>query len=97
MITQLTMTGGDWTSDRDRTRQRKAESARRAAGLKAAKALSKAAEAMQTFLEACRECRDGSDDEKMGASDGRRILIDNMTEYMAWLTMRYEREGSAAC
>ncbi len=96
MSDQLTMTGEDWASDRDRTRQRKAETARRAAGLKAAKALSTAAEAMQTFLEACRECHDGSDDEKMGAGDGRRILIDNMTEYMAWLNMRYEREGGAA-
>ena len=96
MNAQLTMTGEDWTSDRDRTRQRKAETARRAAGLKADKALSKAAEAIRTYLEACRECRDGSDDEKMGAGDGRRILIDNMTEYASWLNMRYERVGGAA-
>ena len=96
MSDQLTMTGEDWISDRDRTRQRKAETARRAAGLKAAKALSKAAEAIQTYLEACRECRDGSDDEKMGAGDGRRILIDNMTEYAGWLNMRYELKGGAS-
>lgn len=96
MNAQLTMTGQDWTSDRDRTRQRKAETARRAAGLKAAKALSKAAEAIQAYLEACRECRDGSGDEKMGAGDGRRILIGNMSEYMGWLNTRYELKGSAA-
>ena len=96
MTAQLTMTGDDWISDRDRTRQKKAIEARRAAGLKAAKALKKAAEALQDYLRACRECQDGSDDSKMGAGDGRQVLIGNMTEYMGWLYWKHDAERGAA-
>lgn len=94
MTVQLTMTGDDWISDRDRARQRKAVAARRAAGLKAAKALEKAAEALNAYLWACRECQDGSDDTAKGIGDGRQILIGDMTEYMGWLNMRYETRST---
>ena len=96
MSTQIAMTGDDWTSERERASQKKAVAARRAAGLKAAKALEKASEAIHAYLMACRECQDGSDDTAMGAGDGRNILIGDIKEYMGWLYWKYETAGGAA-
>lgn len=93
---QTEMTGDDWISDRDRARQKKAEAKRRDSALKAAKALNKAIEALRVYLQDCRECNDGSGDERQGLSDGRHILIGDLAEYSTFLDGRYSREGSAA-
>ena len=90
MNDQLTMTGDDWISDRDRTRQRKAEAARDAAGIKAATTLRKAADTLNAYLWACRKCQDGSDDTKQGASDSRQILIESLSEYAGFLEMKHQ-------
>ncbi len=96
MSDQLTMTGDDWISDRDRTRQRKAEAARHAAGMRAATTLRKAADALKAYLQACRECQDGSDDSKRGGDDTRHTLRESLCEYADFLEMRHKPKGGAA-
>ncbi len=96
MSEQIEMTGDDWISDRDRTRQKKAEAKRSASALKAAKTLEHAIAALRAYLQACRECNDGSGDEQRGISDGRHILIGKMAEYSSYLDGRYSKEGGAA-
>ena len=49
MTHQLTMTGEDWLSDRDRKTQARAEAARRKAALRAAEKLQAAADAVSEF------------------------------------------------
>ena len=93
---QTAMTGDDWLSDRDRDRQKKAKAKRRDSALKAAKALDKAIEALRVYLQDCRECNDGSGDERQGLGDGRHILIGNLAEYSTFLDSRYNRVGGAA-
>ncbi len=94
MSDQLTMTGDDWISDRDRARQRKAEAARHAAGMKCAAALHKAADALSAYLQACRECQDGSDDSKRGGDDTRITLRESLSEYAGFLEIKHK--GGAA-
>ena len=96
MNDQLTMTGDDWTSDRDRKKQQKAERVRHAAGIKAAKTLHKAREALHAYLLACRECQDGSDDTIRGISDSRHALMDNLSEYAGFLEFKHQSKGGAA-
>lgn len=55
------------------------------AGATAARKLFAAVDALSAYLRACNDCQDGSGDEKMGISDGRHILIGNMSEYATWL------------
>lgn len=86
-MTQLTMTGEDWLSDRDRKAQAKAEAARARAARKTAKALQDAAEAVSEFKFACLECGDGS--ATLRADDGRDRLSLQMREYSAWLERVY--------
>lgn len=55
------------------------------AGAAAARKLFAAVEALSRYLNACRDCQDGSGDEKTGIADGRHILIGSMAEYATWL------------
>lgn len=82
-MTQLTMTGDDWLSDRDRKAQARAEAARAKAARKAAKALQDAAEAVAEFAMACVECQDAS--APRAADDSRYRLQTDMRDYAAWL------------
>lgn len=85
VMTQTALTGDDWTSDRDRKAQARAEAARRKAAQACAAKLEAAAEALSAFLAACRDCNDGSDDSQRGISDGRHQLIADCMEYSTWL------------
>lgn len=89
--TQLSMTGGDWLSDRDKRHQARAEAARKKAALDCARKLEAAAESLSRFLLACNECRDGSADERMSAGDSRKLLMANLMEYSAWLESKYAK------
>jgi hypothetical protein len=87
MTHQLTMTGEDWLSDRDRKTQARAEAARRKAALKAAEKLHASADAVAEFALACLECNDGSGPKR--ADDGRNILQAHMREFGGWLESVY--------
>lgn len=86
---QLKMTGDDWKSDRERKSEARAIAARVKAARSAAKALESATTAVSAYLNACRDCADGSGDERHGMADGRLILIRDMSEYAAFLSSRY--------
>jgi len=81
--TQVSMTGEDWLSDRDRKAQARAEAARRKAGLACAKKLDAAAEALHEFVMACLECNDASS--PRGEDDGRTLLQRSIREYAGYL------------
>ncbi len=87
MTYQLTMTGEDWLSDRDRRTQARAEAARRKAALKAAEKLFAAADAVGEYAMACLECNDGSGHK--AADDGRHVLQANVRELGGWLESVY--------
>jgi len=89
-MTQLTMTGDDWTSDRDRRAQARAEAARTKAALDCARRLHAAADALSTYSLACMECRDAS--APRGADDGRTLLAQSCREFAGWLESVYEKE-----
>lgn len=86
---QLSMSGSDWLSEQDKRRQAKAEATRKKAALACAKKLEAAANALSEFLMACVDCNDGSGDELMGASDGRKRMIADLNEYSGWLESKY--------
>lgn len=90
---QLTMSGDDWLSDQDRKSQARAVAKRKRAGQDCAKKLKDAAEALNAYLHACRDCADGSDDKRMGQSDGRLILVGNIMEYASYLDGLYKNES----
>lgn len=79
--TQYAMTGDDWTSDRDKRRQARAEAAHRAACLKAAAKMRAAADALHAALMAALEAGHA---DRMGAADGRRRLADDLNELAGW-------------
>jgi hypothetical protein len=69
-----------------------AEQRRRKAAMAASKKLAEAADAVNKFLHACRECSDGSGDEYHGVADGRIILIGNMMEYSGHLDSTFSKD-----
>lgn len=83
---QVSMTGEDWLSDRDKKSQARADAAVKRTGLVAAKKLEAAAEAVNEFLHAC---LDAGHEDMRGASDGRRVLINNIMEYASYLDGRF--------
>ena len=89
---QLSMHGHDWTSDADRKAQARAEKRRVKAALACAKKLEAAADAVNEFLAACNECRDGSGQELHGSADGRIRLISDMMEYSGYLESKFGKE-----
>lgn len=86
-MTQLAMTGDDWTSVRDRKAQARAVAARRKAAVDCAKRLNAAIDALHAFSMACLEVGDGS--EVRRADDGRLLLAGGMREYATWLEQVY--------
>lgn len=87
-MTQLTMTGEDWLSDRDRKALAKAEAARAKAARKAAKALQDAADSVAEFAMTCVECQDVS--APRAADDSRYRLGTEMRDYAAWLERAFK-------
>lgn len=83
---QLPIIGDDWLSERDKKSQARADAAVKRTGLAAAKKLEAAADALNEFLHAC---LDASHEDMRGASDGRRVLINNIMEYSSYLDGRF--------
>lgn len=83
---QVSMTGEDWLSERDKKSQTRADAAVKRTGLAAAKKLEAAAEAVNDFLHAC---LDAGHEDQRGAADGRRVLISNIMEYASYLDGKY--------
>lgn len=79
---QTAMTGDDWLSDRDIKTQARADAAVKRTGLAASKKLEAAAEALNEFLHAC---LDAGHQDRMGAGDGRRVLMQSIMEYSSYL------------
>lgn len=86
---QLTMTGQDWLSERDKKSAAKAIAARKKSALDCAKKLAAAVDALNHFIEACNDCRDNSGTEQRGISDGRVMMISDLSEYRFYLEDRY--------
>jgi hypothetical protein len=91
MAHQLTMTGDDWLSERDKQRAARNESARANAARALAARLRMAADAVTVFAEACAACGDQVE----RTDDSRARLRNDMLEYAYFLGMRYgeRREG----
>lgn len=83
---QMAIIGDDWTSERDKKAQAKAEAAVKKAALATAKKLNAAAESLNEFLSAC---LDAGHEDRMGSADGRRRLSADMLEYSGWLEAVY--------
>lgn len=87
-MSQLTITGDDWLSARDVKARARADAARRKTGLACAKALRHASDALSAYMMACLECDDASSPKRN--DDGRRLLMNDIQEYAAWLEGVYE-------
>lgn len=83
MSAQLTMTGGDWLSDRDRKHQARLEVARTKAGRDLVKRLDAAADALNAYMRACNDI--GDESRVKHAADGRLRLLEGIVEYARWL------------
>ena len=86
---QLAITGEDWKSDRAKAAEARAIKKRDTAGRACSKALEAASKALGTYLQACRECNDGSGDEERGLSDSRHRLITDTSEYATFLESKH--------
>lgn len=89
MTKQITMTGDDWTSDRDKRDRARADAAVKKTGLACAVKLERAAEALHDYLIAC---MDAGHEDRMGAGDGRRRLAEDLTEYAGYLNSVYGKD-----
>jgi|GEM_PF-2221823 len=87
MSAQLSMTGVDWLSDRDRKNQARVETVRKKAAIECAKKLEAAADALNVFASACNDCQDESAVRR--ADDGRVLLVHSLMEYAGWLDGKY--------
>lgn len=87
-MNQLSITGEDWLSDRDRNRTKRAEAAKRKAALDCARKLKAAADSLKAFMWACHECGDPFE---RGAADGRQILLEDCMEYATYLESVFEK------
>ena len=85
-MSQLTMTGDDWTSDRDRKAQARAVAERKKAAQALEAQLDKSVAAMQKFINACHAC---GDQKVQNADDGRQRLREQMQEYAHWMAIAY--------
>ena len=86
---QLSITGDDWKSDRARAAEARASKKRDKAGRDCARALNAATKAVSSYLEACRDCNDGSGDEERGLGDSRHRLITDCSEYAGFLEAKH--------
>lgn len=89
MTTQISMSGNDWLSDRDRKSQARAEARRKAAALKCSRKLDEAREALNEFLSACLDC---GHVEATRLDDSRRLLMRDMSEYSSYLGSVYDKD-----
>lgn len=89
-MNQLSMTGDDWTSDRDRKAKARADANVKKTAIAAAKKLETAADALNEFLSAC---LDADHPDTQGAGDGRRTLVSSMMEYSGYLESVYGRRS----
>lgn len=80
-MTQLTMAGDDWLSDRDRARDKAAQARLRKAEQKAAKALHAAAEALDDWMRAYCDVHP----DRMGLGDQRRRLSADCRELASYI------------
>ncbi len=80
--TQFAMDGDDWTSERDKKRQARADAEHRKAMKAAIPKLEAAAEALRACYRAAMEA--GHPD-KMGGADGRLRLAGDLYEYASYL------------
>ena len=80
--TQFAMEGDDWTSDRDKKRQARADATHRKAMQAAVPKLEAAAEALRACYRAAMEA--GHPD-KLGQADGRLRLAGDLYEYASYL------------
>ena len=88
MRSQITMTGDDWLSDRDRKDRARAEARRKSAALKCSRKLDEARDALNEFLSACLDC---GHVEATRLDDSRRLLMRDMSEYSSYLDSVYNR------
>lgn len=88
-MTQLTMTGDDWLSNRDRKEQAKAEANRKKAAIACAKKLEAAADSLNELMRACNECHDASSVQRV--DDGRQLLVERLMEFSSWLDSAYNK------
>lgn len=83
MRDQLTMTGADWMSERDRKQQSRLEAARTKAARDLVKRLDAAVDSLNVFCAACNDL--GDESRVKTVADGRVRLIEDMAEYATWL------------
>lgn len=89
MPTQLSMTGEDWLSDRDRKQQAQADRNLKKTSVEAARKMRAASEAVRAQYRAYLEA--GHPD-KMGDGDGRLRLIASLEELAAYFESVYDKE-----
>ena len=90
MSSQLTMTGADWMSDRDRKHQAQLEARRAKAGRDLARKLDAAVDALRAYMSACNDI--GDESRVKHAADGRIRLSEDCAEYASWLHGMYGGE-----
>lgn len=65
---------------------------RRKKALQAARKLEAAADAINAYMNACRDCEDGTAVKTGNGIDGRNRLIRDMTEFASYLDTLYDKE-----
>ena len=81
-MNQITMTGDDWTSDRDRKAQARAVAEHKKTAQALRVQLEKSVAAMQAFIDASYDC---GDKKVLYADDSRQRLREQMQEYALYL------------
>jgi acetyl-CoA carboxylase alpha subunit len=84
-MTQISMTGEDWLSDRERSRRKAADAKLAKAEKRAAAALTAAADALDDWIRAYCNVHD----DRMGAADGRRRLSADCRELAGHIEARH--------
>ena len=84
---QIAITGDDWTSERDKNRQRRADAALKKASLAAARDMRKAAESLRAQY---RSYIDAGHEDKMGRADGRLTQASELDELAGFFESVYE-------
>ncbi|KRB40264.1 hypothetical protein [Acidovorax sp. Root70] len=74
-----------------RSTQASLEASRKKAGLAAAAKLEAAADALNAYMRACRECADASNPDRNGAADSRVILVSQCSHYSSYLQDIYSK------
>lgn len=88
-MSQMTMSGDDWLSNRDRKEQARAEANRKKAAIACSKKLEAAADSLNELMRACNECHDASSVQR--GDDGRQLLMTRLMEFSSWLDSVYNK------